>query len=338
MVVGAQDLPDDEVEGGEVEVGEDDVVAVIDHVAEGFNRYLLELLLEYLEVEDVDGVEGQRLGVAYHLQWDLLEQRLEDLEDYDGDRVGLGRVQLDRLVQLLQQQCTQLIGLVLEQLSPVPHDLSDQLEGDFLFLRRDQQFDGEPVEELVVCIFEEEGVLAVYVVGEVADGFDAEYLDGHVVCGVVLVEQTLILGLLVNAVDVPLVVEALTQVVHDVLDHHDLQLNLLPDQVQDVLEGPSLVLERLELLVLEYVETDQQDFLPEVGVALLAGFVAQDVLLEQPVDGLEVLEIVGADDFQGKDQLPEPVALLSAELVVGAVLVDKLVADYLAQPALDVCC
>ena len=39
--------------------------------------------------------------------------------------------------------------------------------------------------ELMIGIFEEESILAVYVVGQVADGLDAEYLDDVIIGSII---------------------------------------------------------------------------------------------------------------------------------------------------------
>ncbi len=95
VVVRKQNMPDDLVEVGEVEVGQDDVVAAFSHLAEGLNCQILQFLLDDLEVQDVDEVLGQAGNVPHHLVRQLYHQGLENLQDVPRDAVHLGRVELD---------------------------------------------------------------------------------------------------------------------------------------------------------------------------------------------------------------------------------------------------
>lgn len=74
------------------------------------------------------------------------------------------------------------------------------------------------------------------IISKIADSLDTKDLNSHIVSGVILVKQALILTLSVDAVDLALV-KSLTQVVYYVLNHHDLQLDLLTNQLNYVTEG-----------------------------------------------------------------------------------------------------
>jgi len=96
----------------------------------------------------------------------------------------------------------------------MPHNLMYYLEASLLLFGSNQGLDGNTVIDLIIGVFEEEGVLIMNVSGEVANGFDAEYLDFHMVGGVVLIEQILILAILIDQVDLALIIEPFIEMFH----------------------------------------------------------------------------------------------------------------------------
>ncbi len=193
--------------------------------------------------------------------------------------------------------------------------------------------------------------------GQVADRLDAEYLDDDVVGGKVFEEEVLVLALPVYSVDLVLVEETLVEVLDDVLDHGDLQIYLLTDELDDVPESrPLLTLVLLpEVVVLAVVETDLQDLEPQLLTALLHEFVVpQDQLLEVVVDLVEVFELVETDGFETENEVIRPALFLPGvefshvgfqvepihdhpiELSLNFILqiVDLLLPDHLQQPYL----
>lgn len=57
MVISAEDFPNNEVEVFKVKVGKNDIVTVVDHIRKSLQRYLLQLFLNYLEIEDVGDIK-----------------------------------------------------------------------------------------------------------------------------------------------------------------------------------------------------------------------------------------------------------------------------------------
>jgi hypothetical protein len=101
-------------------------------------------------------------------------------------------MELDRFMKFGYEHFREPVSFVFKEFGPMAHDLANKFEAYFFFLWINKIFDGESIVELIVCVFEEEGVLTVGIGSEVADSLYAEYLDGHVVGGIILIKQTLV--------------------------------------------------------------------------------------------------------------------------------------------------
>jgi hypothetical protein len=170
----------------------------------------------------------------------------------------------------------------------------------------------------------------VCVIGEVADSLDAENLNGHVISCVVLIKQALILAFPVYAIYLSLV-ESFTQVVYYVLNHHDLQLNLLPYQLNYVSEGPLALLEdtcALYCLITEYEEANEQYF----STALPAELALEDILLKKRVNEVELLEVIDADYLESEYQLAHTVSTTHPAAILRKP--GKSSPNHLSQPSL----
>lgn len=197
-------------------------MATFSHLAEGLNCQLLQLLLYDLEVQDVYGVLSQAGDVLHHLQRQLFHQRLEDLQNVPGHAVHLRGVELDRPMQLTNQQGCQLIRFLLKHFSSVPDYLSDDLQAGSFLIGAEQAFDGQPIKDDVVSVFKEEAMLGLGIFREIADSLNAKDLYYYITRGEVLIEQILVLTLSINDIYFAFVEKSLVQMLNDVLDHRDL--------------------------------------------------------------------------------------------------------------------
>lgn len=98
-------------------------------------------------------------------------------------------------------------------------------------------------------IFEEEGILAMSIRRKIADSLNAKYFYRHIVCCIVLIKQALVFTFLIDAVYLVLIVKLIAKVVDNVLDHHYLQLDLLPNQVDNVFEGSLFIVTGFEFFM-----------------------------------------------------------------------------------------
>lgn len=84
-------------------------------------------------------------------------------------------------------------------------------------------------------------MLIIGIFSEIANGFDAKYFDDYVVSRKVFIEKVVILIFAINSVDLALVIESLVEMLHNVLNHHNFELTLLFDELNDILESCTLV-------------------------------------------------------------------------------------------------
>ena len=111
-------------------------------------------------------------------------------------------------------------------------------------------------------------MLIVGVFSKITDGFDAEYFDDYVAGRKILIEEVVVFVLTVNRVNLALAVEAVVEVLHDVLNHHNFKLALVFDEFDDILEGCALVFGTHKLVCFDIMQANMQNLLLEFKVAL----------------------------------------------------------------------
>lgn len=85
---------------------------------------------------------------------------------------------------------------------------------------------------------------------QIANGLYTKYFYSHIIRCIILIKKTLILTLLIDAVDLVLIVKLITKVINNVLNHHYLQLDLLTNQIDDVFESSLFIITSFKFLML----------------------------------------------------------------------------------------
>lgn len=188
------------------------------------------------------------------------------------------------------------------------HNFVNNSQTSLLFLSSNQSLNSNTIINLIIGILEKESILIMDMRRQKTDSFNTEQLDLHMISRIVFIQQILESSLLIHQIDLTLI-KSLTQMLLQIVYHDHLQLNLLPNQIDNMLKGHTFILPCPESFIPQKVQTHQQYLSPQFHRTLFFSSIFEYMFLKLSINRFIILKMKQSTYLQRKYHITQTLRL-----------------------------